>query len=622
MKENVLFWLIKQMLYFMTIGLSVCVILLCSFSGQEEILSFQISSGENSQTVSLWEHEDGCYYVFLPSYAKLDQVQICLHTGNPVCINGVKLENGMSCMPFSEGVPYAFSYTAWGKHRQEKLIFLQSANVSAMYIDTQSGSMDYIHTEKGNEESGTLTLYLPDGTVEYSGDLASIQGRGNVTWTGFAKKPYSIELAEPANLLDLGSAQKWVLLANADDLSHVRNKVVYDFADRMGLKYAPGSDWVDLYLNGEYAGLYLLSERNEVHPERVNVAENGSFLVSLEKRDRILSQDYPHISTESDQYLRVHYPEKLSASQLMELKTTWQSVENAILAEDDIDPATGKTWMEQIDLDSWVKKYLIEEIFGNIDACFISQFFYCDGSNGEKKIYAGPVWDYDHAMGSESFWQLIAPNTLYANRYYVRDGFETPWFYALYQKDIFYDRMVEAYKQDVLPLLNEFVYEYIAVCTERIAQAYQLNQIRWALEETDIREKAEYLQNFLSERTAFLNSIWIENLQYYMVKADDTRGGIYGHYAVLPGETLTALPMFEDTETQEFLGWYDSATGKPFSLIDPIQEDVAIHAKWRSKSALWLGRIAKWMPLLVWGILLIILLNLDLKWNKPGISRK
>ena len=604
------------LLYVMTALLLILVFCLWAPSAPEEMLSFRIDSGGAIADISLWEAEDGRCYVFLPSYARPEDVRISVHSKAQVSINGIRLEDGMTCEAFAEGTVYGFSYTVLGITGQTEIRFLKSANISTMYIDTESGSMDYIHSEKGNKESGSMALYLPDGTLDHSGQIASIQGRGNVTWTDFAKKPYSLRLSGPADLLHLGSAEKWILLANADDLSQMRNKVIYDFADRVGLSYSPDSAWVDLYLNGEYAGLYLLCERNEVHPERVRIGEAGSFLVSLENRDRIAAQNYPFLETDAGQYLRIHYPEDPSAAQLEEMEGIWQSVENGILAEDDVDPVTGKTWMEQIDLDSWVKKYLVEEIFGNGDACFISQFFYLDGSHGEQKICAGPVWDYDHTMGSEGAWQLMAPNTLYANRYHVKAGFDTPWFSALYQKDVFYDRMKEIYRQEFLPLLKGFLYEYIEACGREISGAYVLNQVRWDISDGDLSVKTEYLQTFMEERIAFLNRIWLEEAPYHMVQADNARGNLYGYLVAFPGEPLTGLPWLADTETWKFLGWYDVQTGKAFHPEEPVSGDVAVQAKWQARPALWLGRIGKVISLPVLMLLLLLLLYLDRKREK------
>lgn len=609
----------RGILYCMTTILLIVIVFLCKIQDRQPILSFRIFSGDCDQTVTLWKNDAGGYYAFLPGYAQMEDVRIKLHTDTPVYINGLNLVDGMTCVSFEEGTSYPFSYTVWGKQEKDEIVFLRSANIAAMHIETQSGNMRNIHRSKGNKEEGKLTLYLPDGTVNYSGTLISIQGRGNSTWGVSEKKPYSIKLTKEADLLGLGKAQKWVLLANARDSSHMRNKLVYDFANRVGMAFTPGSDWIDLYLNGEYAGLYLLSERNEVHQERVNIAENGSFLVSMELATRLGEQNYTYVSTQKNQNLRVHYPSAPSDMQLQDLERTWQSVENAILAEDKLDPVTGKSWLELIDLDSWVKKYLIEEIFGNIDGCYISQYFYYDESNVEGKIYAGPVWDYDLAIGPEIYEQRIAPNTLYANRYDVVSDYCAPWFHALYNNDLFYSKIVEKYQCEFLPLLDEFLCNSLLAYSRQIDKSFGMNKIRWSLEDVDIDGEVNFLRNYMQERIAFLSSLWIENQKYYTVKVENTTSENYCYYAVLSGENLDELPDFENVKNAEFLGWYIADTDEPFSVADPIYEDMEIYAKWEEQNRFPIGRIVKIVPLSVLLMFLLIVMLAD--WKKVSLKR-
>ena len=118
--------------------------------------------------------------------------------------------------------------------------------------------------------------------------MEAIRGRGNATWL-WEKKPYSLTLSKSADLLGMGAAKEWILLTNAPDPTHLRNKIAYDLAAEVGLLYSPESNWVDLYLNGEYTGLYLLTERNEIHPQRIP-AGNGTFLVSMELESRLKSE--------------------------------------------------------------------------------------------------------------------------------------------------------------------------------------------------------------------------------------------------------------------------------------------------------------------------------------------
>lgn len=605
----------RKILYIVSTVLLVLVIVQSILQTQEKNPLSGISFSVAGQSVSLWEGEDGVNYVFLPSFAELSEVQICLDTDTEIQIDGVKVENGMNCASFTLNTPYDVFCTSWGVEYCKKITFLRSGNVATMFIRTQSGSMKYIHEKKENEERGTVTLYTADGYLNFSGDMGSINGRGNNTWEAFDKKPYSIKLDQAADLLGKGSAQKWILLANADDSSNLRNKIVYDFADEVGLCYSPETEWVDLYLNGEYAGLYLLSERNEIHPERVAVSETESFLVSLERYDRLIAQNYPYVSTRNQQYLRVHSSTDTEA--MNQINQTIQRVENAIVAEDGVDPVTGKHWTELIDTQSWVRKYLVEEVFGSGDACYISQYFYTDGAL-DGIVYAGPVWDFDHSIASLAGWLLTYPNSLYANRLHVKDGFDSPWFYSLYHNETFYQQMTTVYEEVFMPALNDLVSERIPAYGQRVAQASYLNRIRWSQPEVSMEAETAYLCEFLEKRMDFLSDLWLLGKQYCTIKVDQGFGAFYGYILVEPGEALDDLPILANTPTSNFNGWFYKDTGLPFDMTRPITSDIEIYAKWENSASNKLDDYFKLLPLGIIGTFGLILLYVECKRRGKG----
>jgi len=261
---------------------------------ENDLFSIRITSDGKSENIKCWQNEENDYYVFLPSYARLSETKFKLNTSAEVRVDDKILKDGMSCDSFELNKAYDLSYTSWDKENSGTITFLKSDKVATMYIDTASGDMEYIHSNKKNEETGKMKLYKADGSLDFGGELEFIKGRGNYTWTAHDKKPYSLKLTGEANLLGMGNAQKWVLLANAGDLSNIRNKLVYDVADKFGLSYSPKSSFVDLFLNGKYAGLYQLCEKNEVATERVNIGEDG-FLVSLEMQDRLTDQKLNYV---------------------------------------------------------------------------------------------------------------------------------------------------------------------------------------------------------------------------------------------------------------------------------------------------------------------------------------
>ena len=412
-------------------ALWAAVALLAVFCEEETaaLFSVEVTSPAGYESIDCWESEEGEYFVFLPSFADPAKTSIRRNRGEEIVIDGQPLRDGMTCEPFQLNVPYALSW----KGKESTITFLQSENVPALYLDTRSGNMDYIHADKKNDESGYLCLYTCRGDVNYTGKASKIEGRGNSTWTR-EKKPYNISLSIPGDLLGMGTAQNWVLLANYYDATNLKNKIVLDYSQNVGLQYTPQGKFVDLYLNGEYAGLYLLCERNEVHPQRVDLTAPENFLLSTDYSERLQRQGKPYLETD---HLSPVFALRIRNSTVTEgtMKGIFQSAENAILSEDGVDPVTGKNWQDIIDLDSWARKYLVEEIFANVDGGRVSQFYYWNGG----KIYAGPVWDYDLTMGVSLPWDTFhyVPEMFYANRP-GEDG--AAWFCALYQKQEFYDR--------------------------------------------------------------------------------------------------------------------------------------------------------------------------------------
>lgn len=530
----------------------------------------EITADGNTEQIGCWKDRNGDYYVFLPGYAERSQTRFHVNLFHKVFVGGRELKEGMPCDGFQLNVPYDLTYADGGTEYRYTVTFIQSAEVATMYLDVSSGSMDYIHAEKGNEEPGTIRLYTADGALNHTGDVESLNGRGNATWAD-DKKPYSLTLSGEADLLGMGQAQEWILLANAYDGSHMKNKIAYDLANALGLAYSPDCQWVDLYLNGEYAGLYLLTERNEVHPQRVAISRDTSFLVAMEPQYRLVDQGYPFVTTQSGVALRIHH----AAMSTDALAQMWQSAENAILAEDGIDPDTGKSWQEWIDVDSWVKKYLISEVLGDPDAISASQYFYYDETDPSGKIYAGPIWDMDASM-AEGDWAGIDYRILHVYRPHQYRITDTPWLYALYEKEPFYNRTVEIYQTELRPLLQDLLDSRLEQYTAQTAQAAAGNAIRWNISEP--AESIKKIRTYLQTSMAFFDELWLEDTPYYMVQVD-ADDGPWVCYAVRQGSYLPALPEFENTEATVYHGWYTVDTDEPFDITQPIYEDAAIYRK-------------------------------------------
>jgi len=532
--------------------------------------SVEVISGNAKEELRCIEIDEE-YYVFLPSYAEREKTHFLTNFLYRVYIDDQLLTAETTCADFPVNTKLKLYFRSLDHDGQRTVTILQSANVPTMYIDTASGQIDHIHAQKGNKESGTMRLYSVDGQLENMVVVESLQGRGNSTWKFSNKKPYSLRLSAETDLLGMGSANRWVLLANSFDGSHLKNKMVYDLAENAGMPYAPNGQWMDLYLNGSYAGLYLLSERNEIHPNRVDLPAESSFLVSWELEHRMLAQGYPYVKTERGTAIRVHQ----SALALEEIQNLWQSVENAVFAEDGIDPITGKPWDELIDLDSWAMLFLIDEISGDYDGGAISKFFYYSEQDGSGKIYAGPVWDKDDSLAKDH-WTVSSPNAIIASRSYEKNGVEWRLFAGLYQKEAFSSRVTEIYQRTILPLMEELYMSGIEEYESQISQAAWVNGKRWNQEYT--KESSLVIRDYIRKRMDFFDAYWIKKEEFCHIKVGDPYNSAYGEFtygefAVRPGEYLPELPQYEGFD------WFAVDSDRPFDVSQPVYENVYIMLK-------------------------------------------
>ena len=170
--------------------------------------------------------------------------------------------------------PVRGDYEHWIKFRArsggatllEKEFFFSKLPV--MYLATDDGA-----TPSKNKETHDGTL-MAQGNDEwkspYDGRM-TIKVRGNTT-ASYPKKPWKIKLDKKTKMFDIPKSKHWVLLANYNDQSMMRNKLAYDFArdigsTGMGMK----STWVECVLNGAWQGTYQFCEHIRIEKDRIDI---------------------------------------------------------------------------------------------------------------------------------------------------------------------------------------------------------------------------------------------------------------------------------------------------------------------------------------------------------------
>ena len=545
--------------YIFLIFCTMALLLLAVFAAEREDAEspyFCIQNEYGRQNISIYDARDGNYYVFLPSYAKMEQVQVILPPIREYFLDDVALSNQMTCDAFELERPYKF--TADGE-KLATLWFYQSRNIATMYLDTVSGKMTDIHNDKSHEEYASLTVYAPDGRIDHYDDSSRLKGRGNYTWL-CDKRPYLLTLSSDSDLLGMGAAKKWVLLANAYDETNLNNKVVYDLAGQIEFGWSPDCQFVDLYLNGEYRGLYLLAEKIEVHDNRLNLdADSGEFLCRIDLWERWDQLQNPFESS-MGRAVEISYPEVLPDADFDYVTYL------VYLLEQDFQSGTDLRNSAILDLDSWVRRYLMDEISGNIDADLASSYFYYSGG----KFFAGPVWDYDIAFGNSLRNQN--PRSFLAKNEHKAAWYSSPYYSALYANASFFNRMVEIYRTEFVPVLQKLIHHDLDAQIDMIRNASQMNSIRWRSMYNELTGATpgtvrfpDDLKEYLIDRIRFLDSAWLENVDYCTVQFMPPTGLLYWNISVEKGTCLDTQYM--DLENTV---WIDQKTGLPVDFRCPL----------------------------------------------------
>lgn len=483
-----------------------------------------VVSAELDGTTVVSSKIDSEYYLFLPSSADLTNLALSFESNkydmSSISLWGskggtkpteytditaiTKMENDGSYelrVVTSEGAQFYF-------------YILKGSVIPTIYLTSGNPEKDrnWVETDKDNKAKGSMIMTDADGSVIYEGELTQIKARGNSTFKFFDKKPYQIKLDEKTDLLKTGDKEKtWVLLANVLDATLMHDKLMKDLSTEAGMPYTPSCDWVNLYYDGEYRGVYLLSEKaslggagvditdmedaysetNEAYgddaitkrgtnkygqtiqyTENLNELENytGGYLIEL-NRDNF--DEASGFITSMNKGFNIKSPEYLGKDAATYISEYYQEFEDAVFATDaalgytGYNEETGKYFYEYVDFTSLVKAFVLQEFANNPDQYYASTFFYKDA---DSIMYQGPIWDQDLSFGSgwgayvEPWWEMDD---------YIEEAFkEMPLFMNAAS-----DYYSECLREELYEMLDEggVIDQY----KERLEDNAKMNYIIW-----------------------------------------------------------------------------------------------------------------------------------------------
>ena len=514
---------------------------------------------------------DGTNYLFLPASADLANLNVTItrsaNDGSLVVagdqgsqpVNGNAAALNVSALA-SETDGYRLLTAKVGNGTAFTVRIMQATNLPTIYLTSTNANTQgrsYVDSSKRNTTTAALKMIDAAGSEISTMDIKELKARGNSTFTYAAKKSYQMKLETASDLLQNGENVKtWVLLANYFDATLMHDKLFKDMAAALEMPYTASCDWVNLYYDGEYRGVYLLSEKNAVKDTGINITDleaaykdqnpeygtnmttatgtnayGGSYTYTTGLTDPTditggylleLNHDAPDevngFVTKKGKGVNVKSPEWCGDAAMEYISEYYQAFENAVYAMDENGNYTGinddgKHYYEYVDRDSLVKIFLLQELALSPDGFISSLYFYKD-ANGI--MYAGPIWDQDMTLGT-GWTKYISPDT--TDYHYLAD--------ALIQIPDFREAVIAYYNATFAPQANALITEdgTIYGYADRLTDSAEMNFVLWPYIRVGDPNNTEHIwknttyasvladmQNWLTQRIAKLNVTFAETV--------------------------------------------------------------------------------------------------------------
>ena len=516
-------------------------------------------------------------YLFLPSSVKLDALTLnftvkpgaeiaATTSANPAAaplyISPGSPANIASLFPSVPTLDFEYPITLTDRVNGDVIDFtiMKAEIIPSMHVTTEKNAITWLNSDKARKESGSLCMIAEDGSYMYNDALETIGGRGYGSWDiSGDKKSYNIKLISKEELVTgAGAAKKWCLISNdAIDDSNLKYYTSMNLALAMDSSKSPVAvGHVDLYVNGEYRGLYQLTERKEIDSERVDIIDmeketskghggyrmdidssldaalsgvpaysywrtasapietdiTGGYLMGINVYYNASNPDDKAISgfrtkkmTETAEYpiesgVVVDNPEYATEEQIRYIAKYVQDFENALYSPTGYN-TDGKYYTDYIDVPSLAVYFNLSSLVAEWDHMYNNTFFYKE--KGEyTKLEFGPLWDFDRSM------EEITSRLLFR----IDDGGRGFWAEALITKGDFVAAMYDINTNETAPAFQKLMgyggtntIEPLSDTITHIHSSGMMNHKIWKAHSWEFDR--DYVVNWLNERYAYWNGV-------------------------------------------------------------------------------------------------------------------
>ena len=462
---------------------------------------------------------------------------------------------------------------------QEPVVYDES-NLPLIIIDTYGAEIPdepRIPAYMGIIDNESGVNQLTDDFNDYDGHI-TIERRGNSSqWND--KRPYRFETVDQDGennnvaLLGMPEENDWVLYAPWQDKTMIRNVLAYQLSNDMG-RYASRTRYVELYLNGDYQGIYVLMEKIKRDNARVDISKlnpeeiegddlTGGYIL---KFDWFFTGDnIGGFQSENDgTTYNYHYPKPsdIVPEQEEYIQNYIDDFENIMLSSHYADSITG--YPSKMNVESFVDFILVQELAKNVDAYRLSTYIYKDKDSIDNRLTAGPVWDFNHGFGNCDYGQTWEPED-WLLEYNPEGGDQMSfWWELLWQDENFRAKVSDRYSELRSNIFSEsHIFEIIDNSVFDMGESINRNFLKWPVLGIYLwpnfqvfdtyEEEILYLKSWISQRLSWMDS------QILQLDLDKHNG--FSNYAV----------------HHAYPNPYNSTINIKYDLQSPSNVKIAIH---------------------------------------------
>lgn len=491
-------------------------------------------------TQTSYDHEASLYSGGLPESILIDSLEL-----NNILINGenvfaIQLHNvSTSSSDMSGNFYLTFGivddsefYSDPPFWFQEPVVYDES-NLPLIIIDTYGAEIPdepRIPAYMGIIDNESGVNQLTDDFNDYDGHI-TIERRGNSSqWND--KRPYRFETVDQDGennnvaLLGMPEENDWVLYAPWQDKTMIRNVLAYQLSNDMG-RYASRTRYVELYLNGDYQGIYVLMEKIKRDNARVDISKlnpeeiegddlTGGYIL---KFDWFFTGDnIGGFQSENDgTTYNYHYPKPsdIVPEQEEYIQNYIDDFENIMLSSHYADSITG--YPSKMNVESFVDFILVQELAKNVDAYRLSTYIYKDKDSIDNRLTAGPVWDFNHGFGNCDYGQTWEPEN-WLLEYNPEGGDQMSfWWELLWQDENFRAKVSDRYSELRSNIFSEsHIFEIIDNSVFDMGESINRNFLKWPVLGIYLwpnfqvfdtyEEEILYLKSWISQRLSWMDS--------------------------------------------------------------------------------------------------------------------